>query len=167
MTLPVMPATFLQGGAGLVPNQGASDDLKSFIAALRLHAPKRISLTVGEADLTAGATTQSLNLGAALPDGAMVIAHSIRVPTPFSGGGITDMKVAIGTAGDDDSILASADVDAATDGMASTYTLGIAPFKFFATGAQLLAKFTSAGANVSAATAGQCIIDLLYTEASP
>lgn len=112
-----------------------------------------IELDFVEGDFTAGATSEAILLGTC-PAGFMPLGVDIDVGTAFTGGGTTDAKVAVGDAGDDDVLLASADVDVATAGKASTYTLGIAPHKYYAAATALNLKMTSAGANVSAFTAG-------------
>ena len=126
-----------------------------------LNRVRALTLAIGEADLTAGATSQVLDM-ASLPPGAMVLAVDIRVATAFTGGGTTDAKVAVGDANDDDGILASADVDVATDGGASTFTIGISPYKFYAAATVLKVKVTSTGANVSAFTAGAMTVRVMY-----
>lgn len=124
--------------------------------------PKYLELPVGHADLDAGATTQSLDIGD-VPAGAMILGTEVLLATAFSGGSVSNLVVAIGTTGDPDAILASADLDgAAVDGQASTHTAGIAPNKRFAAATTLKALFTATGDYVSALTAGACTLRVYY-----
>ena len=80
-----------------------------------LNRVRALTVAIGEADLTAGATSQQIDTPA-IPAGSMIMGVDVRVATAFTGGGTTDAKVAVGDADDDDAILASADVDVATAG---------------------------------------------------
>lgn len=106
-------------------------------------------------DVNAAALTQSIALGTPSP-GSQLLGFEVFVGTAFAGGSITDVKLALGTAGDPDVILASADVDAATDGRATTRTLGISPAPIL--GEAVNALFTATGGNLSTATTGSCTV---------
>lgn len=122
------------------------------------------SVTIGHADLTAAATTETENIGAPLPAGATVLGVNILLPTVFSG--ITGpVTVDIGSSGDVDALVDGANLATAVDGNSSTRPLGIAPNKTFATATQLLATFLSASGNLVDLTAGECTIDVYYTVA--
>jgi hypothetical protein len=118
-----------------------------------------------ETAFTAAATSEVVDLGT-VPAGSYVLGCRVKVATAFTGGGTTDAKVAIGDANDDDAILASADVDVAVDGEASSHTLGVAPHKTYAAATTLKVKLTSTGANVVAFTAGDMTVEVLYAQAS-
>lgn len=111
----------------------------------------QIVRSYGPADFNAAALTEVVAFGTPSP-GSQLLGVDVFVGTAFSGAGVTDAKVAIGTAGDDDVILASADVDAATAGRASTFTVGIGSRGVY--GELLNVKLTTTGANVSLIDAG-------------
>jgi hypothetical protein len=120
------------------------------------------SVTIGHADLTAAATTETENLGAPLPAGSTVLGVNILLPTGFSG--ITGpVTVDIGSAGDVDALVDGANLATAVDGNASTRPLGIAPNKYFASSTQLIATFLSASGNLVDASAGECTIEVYFT----
>jgi hypothetical protein len=123
-----------------------------------------LSVAVGHADLTAAATSQSVNLGAALPANARILGTpNIKLETPFSGGGAAAATVDVGSAGDPDALVDGANVfAAAVDGQASSVPPGIASHKHFAASTQLTATFAS-DVNVAALTAGACTIEVAYT----
>ncbi len=113
-------------------------------------------------DLSIAGTSKVLDLGS-LPNNARVLGTRVALATPFTGGAISAVSAKLGTTGDDDALLAAADIlSAAVDGEASTHTNGISPNKKFAAGAALKATFTSTGANLSALTAGACTIEVMY-----
>jgi len=125
------------------------------------------TVTVGHADLTnaVNGTAQSINIGATLPANARIAYVDAHDLTPFTGGSASAVTLTIGSSGDLDAIIASADVlAAAVDGGPSTFTKGIRPNKLFATiGAQLLATFTPDGSHtLDGLTAGSIIIDVWY-----
>lgn len=134
----------------------------SFDTAQTGSIQKRV-LTFGHADLTDADGEQSLNLGTALPAGAMVLAVNVALTTPFTGGSASSVLLDIGSSGDPDAIVANCDLfAAAVNGMASSLPAGIAPFKLFTTSTQLLAT-VAADVNVAALTAGAATITLLFT----
>lgn len=121
------------------------------------------TLTVPFGSLTTAGTTQSFNIGATIPANARVLGTEAYAVTPFAGGSISAMKLDVGEAGDAQSLIKQADVfAAAVDGQSNTRPLGNAPNKLYAAGVQLVAKFTSTGANVNAATSGTVTIDVLF-----
>lgn len=128
------------------------------MAAGAAGAVKFRLLTVGHVDLDAfvvNGAAAVLNIGAALPAKSMVLGAALY-GVPFSGGGNTVADGDIGSAGDDDAIIAAADLFAAfVDGAASTAPAGIAPNKYFATSTQLTLTITpDPGENLAAFTAG-------------
>lgn len=115
-------------------------------------------LTVGHAALDAFTTNGAaavLNIGAALPAKSMVLGATLY-GTPYGGGGNTVANGDIGSAGDDDAIIAGADLFAAfVDGSPSAAPSGIAPNKYFAASSQLTLTITPDPAeNLAAFTAG-------------
>lgn len=113
-----------------------------------------------ETALLAAALTVVFTVGT-LPTIARVIdGPDTDVATAWSGPSITDVKLMIGTTGDADSILASADIDAAADGRATTRTLGIAPSGRYS--GALQGTLTAVGANLSVAVAGDATTRLRY-----
>lgn len=122
-----------------------------------------IEKTFAHGDLTAAATSESLDLGS-LPPGAVPDGVEVELATPFTGGTVSACVVAVGTTADPDAILASANVfAAAADGQASAQTQGAAPRKRFASGAALKALFTATGDNVVNLSAGACTIRVYYS----
>lgn len=134
---------------------------KAFGARVRV-----LSTTFGHADLTAAAVTETLNIGA-VPAGAFIVGVSLRAYTPFTGGSVSECVVDIGEAGDDNGLIAAANVfAAAVDGVTSTRPLGISPNKRYAAATTLQAKFTATGDNVVNLTAGAVTVDVLYAQAN-
>lgn len=122
------------------------------------------TLTVLESDLNAAATTQDINIGAALPARAMILGVSFSAFTPFTGGGVT-LTLDIGSSGDADAIKDGVDLStAAVDGQPATAPNGVAPNKTFVASTQLVAHFIGAGGNVSALTAGAVTIRVQYVQ---
>lgn len=123
------------------------------------------TVTIGHADLTddVDGEAQVVPIGTALPSNARIVGVSIH-GTPFSGGSVASVTCKIGTSGDDDAIVASADLMTAfVDGECSAFTWGIAPHKLFAAGAQLNATLTPDGAHdLEDLTAGSVVVDVLY-----
>lgn len=130
--------------------------------SLSAQTVKEITRNINQTEgaLLPAALTVSFTVGT-LPAGSRVIdGPDTDVSANWAGPSITDVKLAIGTAGDDDSILASADIDAATDGRASTRTLGIAPSGRYS--GAITGKLTAVGANLSVANAGTAVTRLRY-----
>jgi hypothetical protein len=122
---------------------------------------KRV-LAIGHADLTDADGSQTLNIGTALPTNAMILGVSIALATSFTGGGAGIVTVNIGSAGDPDAIVANADLfAAAVDGVASTFSDGIAPRKIFALATQLTAT-VDADVDVADLTAGAATITVAF-----
>ncbi len=121
-----------------------------------------VSGSAAEVELTTVGLAQVINLGTVLPANAMVLGVDLAL-TPFSGGGAGAVSGDVGTAGDDDAIVSTADLfAAAVDGKASDMPAGIAPFKLFTSaGAQLLLTITS-DVNVSTLTAGQVVATVSF-----
>mgnify|MGYP001069743208 CR=1 FL=1 len=139
-----------QNAAGCFPGRAAAERLGNYI-----------ELEVGHADLTAAATTQTLNVGS-LPANAQVRGVDIRVAAAFSGGSVSALSVDIGDAGDADAIVDGANVFAATDGQAASLPAGIAPNKRFDAATTITALFTATDDNLVDLTAGACTIRVLY-----
>lgn len=132
------------------------DKLARDIAAFDI---KKITTTIGHADLTAAATSQVINLGSALPTGAFVVGRTIALATAFSGGSVSACVVDIG----------GTDADAIVDGesiftgatTAKAGTSGINPFGALG-GQQLTATIVATDDNVVNLTAGAMTITILY-----
>lgn len=128
--------------------------------AARKFSVKRLSITIGHADLTAAATTETEALGS-IPAGSFVLGVSLPCSEAFAG--ITGpVTIDIGSAGDVDALVDGANVTTLIDGAASTRPLGVAPNKFFAAATALTATFLSASGNLVDCTAGSVTIDILY-----
>jgi hypothetical protein len=124
----------------------------------------KLAATIGHADLDAAATTQTKNVGSALPANARILGTNVKLGTAFSGGTVSALVMTLGSSGDADALIASSNLfDAAVDGLASTKTAGLAPNKHFAASTQLTALFTATGDNLVNLTAGAVTIEVLYT----
>jgi hypothetical protein len=132
--------------------------LDALYAARRRVATKNLRNT----DLNAAATTQTFNLDTALPANARISGVGIKLATPGSGGGATSVTAKIGSSGDNDAIVATADLfSAAVDGQCSAFTLGIAPNKLFTSSTQLTVTITS-DVNVNTISALNVTFDVQY-----
>ena len=160
--------------AGSVVQSGDSTTGRWLILATQAEltggasAPQKATATIAFGALAAGnsnGAAVSVNIGAALPANARILGVALRLATPFTGGSAVSVSCDIGTAGDPIAIVSGANVlAAAVDGMASTMPAGKAPNKFFATAAQLLARFTPDGAHQLAnLTAGSITVDVIYS----
>lgn len=131
--------------------------------AFRKFGVKKMTVTIGEAALTAAATTETEAIGT-IPGGSTVLCCNVAVGTAFAG--ITGpVTLDIGSSGDVDALIDGATVSTAVDGMASTRPLGIAPNKYFAVDTALTATFLSASGNLVDCSAGSCTIDIHYIPA--
>lgn len=120
------------------------------------------SLHLTTANVNAAATSQVINLGAALPANARILGVDVRLAV-VAGTVTGPVIVKVGSAGDDDAVLASANLtSAAVDGEASTHTLGIAPNKLFATSTQLICTAVSSSGNLSTTTGLDATVDVLF-----
>jgi hypothetical protein len=131
-------------------------------------------------DLTAAATTQTINLfpdpaGQAAqtlaPIGTALIFSSVRLKTPFTGGSISAMTLALGDKGSGTRYIASASTDLFTaiasntkDNVASTTAFAFTGSLFAASNTVFTCLFTSTSDNVNAATAGRVEILLELME---
>lgn len=121
------------------------------------------TLTATHATITAAAGDETLSLGSPIPAGSLVVARSMVLTTPFSGGTVADFTCDVGSAGDIDALVDGADLfAAAVDGAPSAMPDGIAPNKYFAGSTQLQAKFICASDDVGDATAGSVTIRIGY-----
>jgi hypothetical protein len=121
---------------------------------------QKASVTVGFAQLTAAATTQTLALAPfLLPAGARVIGRQMNVTAAFTGGGLSSMTVSVGDGVSADDIISGQ----------SVFTLlgiiegaaGSNPIPLYPAQTQVNVLFTGSG-DVNLATAGSVTIDLLY-----
>lgn len=129
------------------------------------------TLRIQEADLTdaVAGEAQVVNIGAALPTGAVVIGHEVKLDTQFTGGGATSCKLDLGASGDVQSMVNQFDVFGATAG-GKKYSPGFAHLTAHGThltgdysAAQLVATFTPDGSHTLAGlTAGDLTIKVFY-----
>lgn len=112
------------------------------------------STTILEGTLTG--TSQVVNLGAALPTGAVILARDLVVNTQFAGQ--SDLTIKIGGT-DDDGIVASTDLDALAAGNYQG-TSGANPTGGSYGGQQLTATF--AATNLASLSAGSLTIKIWY-----
>lgn len=118
----------------------------------------RMSVQVEHSDLTAAATSETINIGDALPANAFIVGRWVEVTTAMSGGSASSVTVDVGTSANTDSIIDGADVF--TGAVSGSGTAGVSPVGFYSA-AQLQATFTS-DVNVAALTAGDITIHIAY-----
>jgi hypothetical protein len=121
---------------------------------------QKVTTTIGFAQLTAAALTQSIALGTVLPANARILTRELRLATPFSGGAIGSTTASVGLAGGTEVVNAANVFTGAP--AAQKGPDGVDPFELLPTGGQLQVTFTSTVANVNAATAGALTIDVMY-----
>lgn len=108
-------------------------------------------------------TSETIDLGTALPANARILGVNIKLTTPFTGGGNAAVTLDVGSSGDPDALVDGADLfAAAVDGLASTVPRGIAPSKHFATSTQLTGTFV-ADVGLKELTAGAGTVEVLYS----
>ncbi len=134
------------------------------IADAAIALQKR-TVTVGHADLTDAdnGDSQTINVGAVLPANAVLLAHSVVVTTPFSGGTVSALKMDLGGT-DIDGILAQLELitDAPT-AAEKTAALGILPQGSYSA-QQLVATFDpDAGNPLVDLTAGEVVITVWFS----
>lgn len=157
-----VPAAGVAPATALVAGPMSSSDKANIDALVAGGVRRTRTRRIQHSELTAAATSESLNVGPPLPADARILGFGLPLGTPFSGGGAGSCTISVGTDGDDDALIAGANVfAAAVDGMASTMPLGIAPFKQLG-GQQLKAKVTS-NVNVADLTAGDVTVEVAYT----
>lgn len=162
----IITATTVEGG--LAENRTAIDAAEASIAAAEtnitdLEAKTFVrSITITSADLTASATTQAIDIGAALPVGAYVQAASYNLTDAFDAGGgsASACTCQVGWAGSTNAVMAATDVftGAATEGAGLT-TAATTPTA--ADEKTLQALFTATGDNVDTLTNGSITINVL------
>jgi hypothetical protein len=172
----LMKSTYLTPGAGSAGNVtvadagslfGASKDIESILAEIAGRLPKiaklRLQATV---NVTAAATTQTINFGAALPAKSLIQGAWLETTTLFSGGGISACVLRIGDGTTDNKF--SADVNVFTGGSTGAVQPATPPDwpLAYLTAITPTAKLTSTTANLSAATAGDVTVKLLYLDAT-
>jgi len=129
---------------------------------------RTVTIAFNNAALVAASTngaSATVNIGAILPTNARVLSVDLRALTAFSGGSASAVGIVVGSSGDIDALIASADVfAAAVDGGPATMTLGVRPGKAYLTATQLIATVTpDVGHKLSLLTAGTVIVDVLFT----
>lgn len=139
------------------------------INALLESGLTKLSVAITEATFAALGDTDTSEVVAlgTLPANTQINGVNIRLATPFTGGGNAACAVKIGSTGDDDAIVATANLfAAAVDGNVSALTNGIAPNKFFSAATVINGTFT-ADVGLKELTAGSCTIEILYTVETP
>ena len=142
-------------GYGLLSASERADLERSAQSAIRVYR-RDIAYT----ELTA-ATSQTFVLGRRPPYGVH-LKTGVRLTTPFTGGALATVLLDVGTSGDQDAIIAGADVKtAAVDGQPSAAPAGIAAHASMAGASadRLECTLRSTGANLNAATAGTITVE--------
>lgn len=122
------------------------------------------TVTIGHADLTSAVNgeAQAINIGAALPANAVVLAHEVNVGTLFSGGDASAVTLDIGGT-DADAIVDGMDVFTGAATGALVGTAGVHPKGKFSA-EQLKATFvTDAGHALAGLDAGELTITVWYS----
>lgn len=128
------------------------------------------TVTVTDADLTGGVdgTADTINVGTALPAGAMVVAVLLTLDTQFTGGGAAAETVDVGWSGALEALVKDFDAFGSTAGGAE-YSKGASAGTLLpngpvaASGKQILATFTPDGSTKGTDfTAGSLTIDVFY-----
>lgn len=123
--------------------------------------PKRRTLTVVVADLTASAVSQSFDIGAAMPAGAIIMGTWVDVATTFTGGGASTTTVDVGVkAGTLDLLINGGDVFTAT-GRIST-PIGAQPCGHY--GAFTPTIKVISDVNVDTLTTGSLEVEIIYMD---
>lgn len=115
----------------------------------------------GIADWTDSDTSQAVNLGNALPVGAVVLGVSVEVTEVPVGTSLTNLAIDVGDSDDDDCHVDALEVFASRSAgdrleKPGSRTAG------GDSGSQLVATFTSSGANLDVLTAGQIDVCVIY-----
>lgn len=115
--------------------------------------------TITHEDLDAAATSQTLNLGGALPEGARVVGVETQVNTAFTGGSVSAAVLNVGVSGALTALVSARDIfTGAAAALAGTGARNVGSFSE----AQLQAQVTATGGNVSTLTAGSVTIRVFY-----
>lgn len=124
---------------------------------------KKRQLQVEHSDLTAAATTESVDIGAAFGAGVVVVGAYLDVTTLFSGGSVSAITAEVGIkGGDTNSIVDAMDVfTGAATGIKTAYGVGPAGYYGAITPAIL---FTATGDNVVNLTAGDLTVTIIYLD---
>jgi len=146
------------------PGNSSDDDAR--LDALEATAIYKKTVTVAFDDFTATAdgADEDINVGTALPAGAMLLASKYEITTPFVGAGVATLTMKVGFSGDTDGVTEAVDIlgDAAAEyrGTPGTAMGGPAGSK------QLVANFDPDNAGgLDELTAGSVTITVLYTVA--
>jgi hypothetical protein len=120
-------------------------------------------LQVEHSDLTAAATTESVDIGAVWTAGIVLVGAYLNITTLFSGGSVSACTAAVGIkSGDTDSMIAATDVfTGAATGIVTTYGVGPAGYYGAITPSIL---FTSTTDNLVNLTAGDLTVTLIYLD---
>lgn len=130
----------IEDAAGLY----AATDVEAALAAAPL---KSVTVTVLHSDLTeaVNGTLESVSIGAALPAGAVVVAHEVDITTLFSGGAASAVTCDVGGT-DVDAIVNALDVFTGAATGKLTGALGVHSRGLFSA-EQLVVSFTPDGAH--------------------
>lgn len=149
---PELSSTAALKGASLVGIEDAAGnyaatDVEAALAEGAARGVKSRTVNVTHATLTevTNGVAQAVNIGAALPAGAVVVAHEVVITTLFSGGTVSAVSLDVGGT-DADAVVAAMDVfTGAATGALSPGTGVHAQGAFSAE--QLTATFTPDGGN--------------------
>jgi len=122
------------------------------------------TVTVDYTDFTATAdgVDESINVGAALPANAVLVAAKYTINTPFAGAGVATLTMIVGYSGDTNGVFEAVDIFGDS---AANYggTLGTAMGPALADSKQLVANFDpDSSAGLDELTAGNITIDVYY-----
>ncbi len=129
-------------------------------ANLGAGGPVMLEVTVGHAALDAAATTQTVNIGAALPTGARILQVESELTEAFAGPSVSAATASLGVASALTSLINARNVFTGQP-LVNALGAGTRPGGTYSA-AQLQAQFTTTGANVAALNAGSITFRVHY-----
>jgi hypothetical protein len=169
------PALFLKSGPTNLallecnfPGDAQASDDDTRLDALEAIEMQKRTATFTDASLTdaVAGEAQALNIGAALPAGAVVFGARVTLTTQFTGGSASAVVLDVGWSGATESVMKDFDAFGSTASGAqyskgASAGTGTPPIP--AGGKQLIATFTPDGSHTLAGlTAGSAVVDVFF-----
>lgn len=160
------PTDLGAAAAGSAADTSRSDHVHPWAKKVTYHVDISTTPLVGSAD-TNGTANTPINVGAALPARAIIVAVEYKVTTPASGGSVATAKLDVGYSGAQSALLDALDLVAASAGSFDQNSGGDgaaeATLPLQAGGKQLTFTVTPDGSHkLSALTAGVVDINVYY-----
>jgi hypothetical protein len=123
-----------------------------------------LTTTIGSADLTDAVSgeAEAVSLGTP-PDGAVLLARTVKVGDQFTGTSISAENLEIGTSDDPNGIMTALNIKTATEAISLPGTSGVTPVGDDYGGVEILATFTPTGDSHTHLSAGVVTIKLFFT----